>query len=235
MGFWGFGVLGWTNMNVGYGSLIVADANGNHIDNPPADPGTAYFYLFYLDQAPGAPGMCAASVCLGVARAPYASVVAAALSGDPHQVATVFQKYNGAAGNPWAQPATGNTPDLSGTAGAFTPLFSDEAGGTEVMYDSVFGIYLVVYQANGGIKVRTSSDLLHWSGAVGAAYTEAGRALYYPTLMGETGDPTVAGAAPRIYFSSFPTGLFPDYTTAVFETVALTLSKTVLSTAAAVY
>jgi hypothetical protein len=226
---------GGNNMNVGYGSLIVADASGNYIDNPPADPSSAYFYLFYLDQAPGAPGVCAAAECLGVARAPYASVVAAALSGDPHQVATVFQKYNGAPGNPWAQPATGNTPDLSGTAGTFTPLWSDSPGSTEVMYDSALGVYLAIYQANGGVLVRVSSDLLHWSGAVGAAYSEPGRTLYYPALMGETGDPTVAGTAPRIYFSSFPTGLFPDYTTAVFETVTLTLSKTVVSAAPAVY
>ena len=87
---------GGTNMTVGYGSLIVADAAGKRLDNPPADPNTAYFYLFYSDLLPGLPGACATSVCMGVARAPYASVVAAALSGDPNQVATVFQKYNGA-------------------------------------------------------------------------------------------------------------------------------------------
>lgn len=33
---------GGQNMAVGYGSLIVAGANGNHLDNPPADPTSAY-------------------------------------------------------------------------------------------------------------------------------------------------------------------------------------------------
>jgi uncharacterized protein (TIGR03437 family) len=215
---------GGTNMNVGYGSLVVADANGKHLDNPPADASSAYFYLFYLDLLPRSPGVCNTAVCMGVARAPYADVVAAALSGDPHQVARVFHKYDGASPNPWTQPATSDTPNLSGTAGKYTPLWTDEPGGAEVIYDSAFDVYLAVYQSGGGIKVRASSDLIHWSGAIGAPYSEPGRTLYYPTLMGETGDPTIGGAAPRVYFSSFPTGLFPDYTTAVFESVTLTLS-----------
>jgi hypothetical protein len=62
---------GGANMAVGYGSLVVADANGKHLDNPPADPNNAYFYLFYTDFAPGCPGVCANAICMGVARAPY--------------------------------------------------------------------------------------------------------------------------------------------------------------------
>jgi hypothetical protein len=76
-----------------------------------------------------------------------------------------------------------------------------------------------------GIEVRASNDLLHWSEPIAAPYTEKGRTLYYPTLIGETGDPTIGGPAPRIYFSSFPTGSFPDYTTSVFESLQLLLSK----------
>jgi hypothetical protein len=30
---------------------------------------------------------------------------------------------------------------------------------------------------------------------------------------------------PRIYFSSFPTGAFPNYKTAVFESIPLILSR----------
>lgn len=218
-------VGGGTNMAVGYGSLIVADANGKRLNNPPADPTGAYFYLFYTDSLPGLPGVCATGICMGVARAPYLEVITAALSGDPHKVAQVFHKYD-ATSNPWTQPATSDTPDLSGTAGKYAPLWTDEPGGAEVIYDSSFDIYLAVYQTGAGIKVRSSSDLIHWSGPIGAPYQETGRTLYYPTLMGETGDPTTAGSTPRIYFSSFPTGSFPDYNTAIFESVQLTLSKT---------
>ena len=94
-----------------------------------------------------------------------------------------------------------------------------------MIYDSSFDVYLAVYQSSAGIKLRTSSDLIHWSGPIGVPYSEAGRTLYYPTLMGETADPTIAGLVPRVYFSSFPTGSFPNYKTSAFEIVQLTLSR----------
>jgi len=216
---------GGRNMGVGYGSLIVADAHGRHLDNPPADASAAYFYLFYLDLLPGAPGVCANLICMGVARAPYADVIAAALSGDPHRLAKVFRKYDGAGPDSWTQPATSDTPDQSGTAGRYAPLWTDEPGGVEVIYESNFDCYLAVYQSRGGIKLRASSDLIHWSGPIGPAIQQPGRTLYYPTLLGETGDPTIAGAAPRIYFSSFPIGAFPNYRTSVFQSVQVMLSR----------
>jgi hypothetical protein len=213
-------------MPVGYGSLIVADANGKHLDNPPADPGGAYFYLFYHDLWPGAPGACARFACAGAARARYADVIAAALSGDAHKVATVFHKYDGAAPDPWTQPATSDTADQSGTSGKYAPLWTDEpGGGLGVIYDRAFDVHLAVYQTNTGVKLRASNDLIHWTQPLGAPIQEPGRTLYYPTMIGETGEPTVAGPAVRIYFSSFPVGRFPDWKTSVFESVQITLSR----------
>ena len=78
-------------------------------------------------------------------------------------------------------------------------------------------MYLAVYVSQGGLKVRASSDLLNWSDAIGAPYQEAGRTPYYPTLLGETDDPTIGGPAPRVYFSSFPAGAFPEYKTATLR------------------
>jgi len=221
-----------TIMSVGDGSLVVADANGQHLDNPPADPNNAYFYLFSGDRLPSAPGACARFGCIGVARAPYADLVAAALSGDPHAVATVFHKYDGASPDSWTQPATSDTPDESGTAGAYEPIWTDKPGGVpSVIYDGSFNIYLAACLVNPtgkllGIEVRASSDLLHWSGPLDA-YSEPGRALYYPDLLGETGDPTIGGPVPRVYFTSFPTGGFPSWSDTVFESVPLTLSSNV--------
>ena len=213
-------------MPVAYGSLIVADANGKHLHNPPADPSIAYFYLFYTDLLPGSPGACDRFACPGVARARYADVIMAALSGDPHKIATVFHKYDGASPDPWTQPATSNTPDQSETAGRYAPLWTDEPGGSvDVIYDASFDVYLAVYQTLAGLKLRASSDLLHWTPPIGPPIQEPGRTLYYPTLIGETGDPTIGGPAPRVYFTSFPTGLFPDWKTSVFESVQLTLSR----------
>ncbi|HTT69044.1 MAG TPA: hypothetical protein VMF70_13545 [Gemmatimonadales bacterium] len=214
---------GGTNMSVGYGSLLVADSSGKHLPNPPADPSSAYFYLFFTDRLAAAPGACTGRSCVGVERARYDAVVAAALSGDPHQVATAFRKYDGTS---WTAPATSDTPGDTGTAGAYAPLFTDETGALpEVMYDSAVGAYLLVYQSNGGIAVRASSDLVHWSGSIATAYSEPGRQLYFPTLMGETGDPTIGGPQPRVYFTSFPTDSFPKYATSVFESVPLSVSK----------
>jgi len=221
---------GGTNMDVGYGYLIVADANGRHVDNPSANPNGVYFYLFFSDRSPGLPGACANYSCMGIARAPYADVIAAALSGDPNKVATVFQKYDGASPNPWTQPATSDKPDLSTGAGKYAPLWSDDAPGeVSVIYDEYLNGYLAVYQSGGGIKVRTSSNLINWSQATGPVYSETGRWLYYPTLIGETGNPTVAGQMPRIYFTSFPTGGYPNYATSVFESVQLKLSNQISS------
>ncbi len=214
------------NMQVGTGSFVVADANGKHLDNPPADPGKAFYYLFYLDSLPGLPGKCADALCQGVARAPYLSVITAALSGDPHQVARLFHKYSGKSPDAWDQPATSDTKDESGTAGQFAPLWTDGAGGADVMYDKRFDVYLATLGggSEAGIKIRASKDLIHWSEPIGDAYQEQGRLLWYPTLMGELGDPDVGGPAPRVYFSSFPVGEFPNYKTAILESVPLKLS-----------
>jgi hypothetical protein len=214
------------NMAVGAGSMVVADANGKHLAIPPADPDAAYYYLFYMDSLPGLPGNCNTGLCTGVARAPYRKVIDAALSGDPHQVVGLFHKYSGDTPDPWDQPAASDTPDVSGTAGHYAPLWTDGGGSTSVLYDAKFEVYLVVTGGGSaaGLKIRASKDLLHWSEPISDAYQESGRLLWYPTLVGETGNPGVGGATPRVYFSSFPVGKFPDYKTAILESVPVTLS-----------
>lgn len=111
----------------------------------------------------------------------------------------------------------------------FAPLWTNEPGNQgEVLYDRAFDVYLAVYAGtsagSSAIKIRASKDLIHWS-AIADPIVESGHALFYPTLLGETGDPTIAGVAPRLYFSSFPVGAFPDWRTATFESVQLTLSS----------
>jgi hypothetical protein len=188
------------NLDVGYGSLIVADAHGRHLENPPPDPRAAYLYLVFSDKLPAGtarPGVCVAANCMGVARARYLDVIGAALAGDPARVANVFRKYDGGAPDPWIQPATGGTPDLSGMAGAFAPLWTDEtAPEGSVIYDRSQDVYLAVYQ-HGGIHIRASRDLIHWTGTIGVIpFPTAPPALfYYPTLIGETADPTIGKAA----------------------------------------
>ena len=113
------------NMAVGYGALIVADANGKHLDNPPADASGAYFLsaFFFLTSRSGSPGVLLAGHLSGrCARSCTPMSLLAVLSGDPHKVATVFHKYNG----DWTQPGNErHTPDLSQGSGKFTPLWTD--------------------------------------------------------------------------------------------------------------
>jgi hypothetical protein len=156
-------VGGATNRGTGYGSLIVADADGKPLSNPPPDPHSAYFYLFTKDFRPDLPGFCGKAQCLGVARARYDEVVAAALAGDPHRLAGVFHKYDDASADPWSAPATSNTPDQMQASGRYAPLVLDGAGGDSVIYDQAFGVYLMVAQTLQGFVLRSSTDLLHWS------------------------------------------------------------------------
>jgi len=213
-------------MPVGYGSLIVADAAGLDLDNPPPDTGAAYFYLFYTDRRPGLPGACARHVCAAVARAKYDQVVEAALADDPQRIAGVFRKYDAAAPNAWTQPATGGAADLSGAAGSFAPLWTDDGSAQlEVIYEGAFDVYLAAYQSRDGLRLRASRDLIHWSEPVGSPIQEPGRVLFYPTLIGDTADPAIAGPKPRLYFSSFPENGFPNWSGTTLEFVELTLSR----------
>ena len=88
-----------------------------------------------------------------------------------------------------------------------------------------FAVVIAVYQTLAGLKLRASSDLIHWTRPIGPPIQEPGRTFYYPTLIGETGNPTIAGPTPRPYFSSFPIGQFPNWKTSVLESVQLTLSR----------
>jgi len=73
--------------------------------------------------------------------------------------------------------------------------------------------------------LRASNDLLHWSGRLGAPIGEPGRKLWFPTLLCEARDPTIAGAEPRLYFSSFPTDAYPNWKGSVFEFMKLSLAR----------
>ncbi len=221
-----------TNMAVGYGSLLIADRHGHHLHNPPPVPSEAYVYLVYADELPAGTagvGPCAGNPCFGIARARYDHVVDAALSGNPDKVAKAFHKYDASLANPWSSPATSDTADLSGTAGAFTPLWTDEVSpGGSVLYDRDFNVYLAVYQRPDSVHIRASRDLRHWTGTIATIPfpTSPAAVYYYPTLIGDTKSPTTGGTMPRVYFSSFPVNGFPNWNLATFQYVPLSLTGT---------
>lgn len=201
---------GSINRNIGYGSLVVADEHGKHLDNPPPDPKTAYIYFFFVSSGTDLPGVCAQAQCPGVARARYEDVVSAVLSGDPHAVAKLFHKYDAVSpDDPWSQPATGDSPDLSIGGGTFSPLYLGQ-GIQMVVYDRAFDVYLGAAMSfaagRAAIVIRSSTDLIHWSDPIGPPITDGSRSLSYFTLLGETGDPSIAGGEPRLYFRSTAEG-----------------------------
>jgi hypothetical protein len=210
---------GSVNLGMGYGSIVVADANGKWIAAPPADLGNTYLYVFFEDYDKNGPGPCGKGACVTVARARFDQVLDAVVplaSSNPTTVAGLFHKYDATAGDPWSSPATSGDPTENTASGHFTPLFSDETDYLpSVIWDNLASAYLMVHhQYVGGaqptnFQFRSSTDLLHWSVPIATFAPPAGKQPFYPTLVGETGDPLVGGAAPRVYFSTFD--LFPDW------------------------
>ena len=213
---------GGRNMPIGYGSLLLADANGAHLENPPPDPALAYVYVIYGDLMPEAPGGCRDARCPAIARARYVDLLDAAVAEDAVALASVFHKYFADTPDPWSEPGTSGAPDLSMPAGRYTPLWQPSSGDMAVLYDRAIDGYISVYQYAKGFAVRWSRDLVHWSDPL-ATYSEPGQYLYYPTLLGELADPTVGGASPRLAFTSFVDGSFPNYAQSVLEIMSLTL------------
>jgi len=218
---------GSVNRNIGYGSLVVADEKGRHLPNPPPDPRNAYVYLLFVSSGQDLPGNCTTAQCPGIARARYEDVVSAVLSGNPHAVARLFCKYDDSVKDPWSQPATGDSPDLSIGGGKFSPLYEGQ-GVQPVIYDRAFDVYLgavLTFTRSGpGTSIRISDDLIHWSDPIGPPIMDGKRSLSYVTLLGETGDPSIAGEEPRLYFRSTAEGK-SDWEHSVFKVARLKLSR----------
>jgi len=91
--------------------------------------------------------------------------------------------------------------NVPGTGGHYSPLFDP---GTHyfsfpsIIFVRSLGLYAMAYHERLGdtesqIEMRTSSDLIRWSPPIASATIhQAGRNLFYPTLVGETSDPTIS-------------------------------------------
>jgi hypothetical protein len=212
-----------TYTQLGGGTLILADANGNHIANvAAADPSSVYLYVFYYDADPSAAAPCDVGQCLAVARAQLSAVLSAAFASNTAAFPTLFTKFYN---NGWTQPATSGDPNAATNSGHYTPVIAATGAFPSVLYDNSTQQYLIAYAAanHTSISMQHGASLLSWSGPISTAtITDGTNALLYPTLVGEGSDPTTSSGQPWLFYLDATT--WPDWQAATIVNRRLQLS-----------
>ena len=201
-----------TNVHVGFGTLVIADEDGNPIpDLDRFDSDRAYFYVFYNDSDPSLPSPCNnGNYCIAVARARVSAVVSAAFSGDTAVFPALFRKYyNGS----FSQPATSQDPNNAVNSGHYTPIFPQTTSQPTVIYDWAMNRFLLAYQKDFQLYIQASPNLLHWSGIPlpSGSVSDLPNLIGYLTLVGEGRHPSVGGLDPYVFYLSASPPSFPDW------------------------
>ena len=208
---------------VGGGTMVLADVNGNHIANlSTANPASVYLYIFYYDADPSAASPCDVGQCLAVARSPLFAVLDAAFAGNMAAFPKLFTKYYS---NGWTEPATSGDPNAAINSGHYTPVIAATGAFPSVLYDSATQQYLIAYAAanHTSIIMQHGSNLLSWSGPIATGViTDGANALLYPTLVGEGSDPTTSAGEPWLFYLDATT--WPDWAAATIVNRRVQLS-----------
>ena len=208
---------------IGGGTLVLADANGNHIANLiGAAPSSVYLYVFYYDEDPTAAPPCGNGPCLAVARAQLSAVLTAAFAGNTDAFPKLFSKYFN---NGWTEPGTSGDPNAATNAGHFTPVVAAPGAFPSVIYDDVTQQYLLAYAASNhtSITLQHGSNLLSWSGPISTGViTDGTNSVLYPTLVGEGNDPSTSSGQPWLFY--LDATAWPDWTTATIVNRRVQLS-----------
>jgi hypothetical protein len=166
----------------------------------------SYLYDYFTDNATGCPG----NLYLSVARAPIASVIAAAKSGTPFTsgAGTLFMKYTGNGtwnGNGVTDLANPQNGGGASTQIGPTPLNGGVVLEPNVRYDSYLSKYLLCYSNDfTDIECSFSADgVTAWTAAqaiiTGGSYSS--NAIYYPTLFNTGGgDPQTLGQTFSVFY-----------------------------------
>ena len=203
------------NLDVGGGTPIIADENGQYIPNlATADPANVYLYVFFSDKDPTASTVapCAQNACIALARARLSDAVTAAFAGNTAAFPSLFHKYYQGA---FTEPATSGDPEAANPSGHYTPIVADVGSFPSVIYDSSIHQYLMAYTTgNDAIVMRRGDNLLTWSDPIASgAISEPGESILYPTLVGEGSDPYTGNGNPWLFYVRDPQ--WPDWTDAV--------------------
>jgi hypothetical protein len=214
-----------TNLDVGGGTLLIADGNGQHISNlAAADPSSVFLYVFYsdLDPAAATSSPCNQDSCLAVARAPLAQVVEDAFSGNAAAFPTLFKKfYKGG----FTEPGTSGDPNAAANSGHYTPVIATDGSFPSVLYDAAIQQYLIAYTTgNNTIEIRHGSALLSWSSPVASGtITNRPNSILYPTLIGDGADPATGNGEPWLFYITAPS--WPDWSTATLVSRRIKLAN----------
>jgi len=213
------------NLEVGGGTLLIADGNGQHIPNlAAADRSSVFLYVFYsdLDPAAATSSPCNQDSCLAVARAPLAQVVEDAFSGNTAAFPTLFKKfYKGG----FTEPGTSGDPNAAANSGHYTPVIATPGSFPSVLYDAAIQQYLIAYTTgNNTIEIRHGAALLSWSSPVASGtITHRPNSILYPTLIGDGADPATGNGEPWLFYVTAPS--WPDWSTAALVSRRLQLAN----------
>jgi hypothetical protein len=203
------------DLDVGGGTLVLADANGNFVPNAASvDPSNVYLYVFYPDLDPALPAPCDTVPCQAVARAKLSDVIAATFANNTLTFPALFKKmYNGS----FTEPGTSGDPDAAINSGHFTPVVAAAGSFPSVIYDTVTSRWVMVYeQDNDSVHMRHGTSLLNWSATddAGGTFTNAPNGEIYTTLIGESGNPGVSNGNPYLIYakSTVPWPSWPNTT-----------------------
>jgi len=182
-----------------------------------------FLYTYFVDESTGCNG---GNFNIAVARAPIASVIAAAQAGTPFTsgAGTLFMKYTGN-GN-WNGNGVTDLANPQNGGGAFAALTTGNSYFVpNVAFNSFLNQYVLVYSNSfASLEVRFSSDGLTW-GSPTTIVSGGGvppNGIFYPTLLNTSGgDPETLGSTFYVYYVD----PFGDWSQSNLKRVQVTLGS----------
>jgi hypothetical protein len=192
--------MSWTDLGeiIRVNQAYRTDLDGFDIGDAPLvlSPDGQYFYIYFEDWlANGTTHWGNTLTLASVARAPVASVLAAAFGSQPH--AASFQKYYGGDWN--LQPGIGGySTDLNPMAGY--------SGELQVAYNAAIGRYQMIVGEGVVVAYAESPDGIHWTlPSLLYDFTNSpGQPTTYVAPIGSGDDPGILGRQFYIYYTRYP-------------------------------
>ena len=194
------GGMSWTDLGeiVRVNQAYRTDLDGFDIGDPPLvlSPDGQYFYIYFRDWLANGTTHWGNTITLAsVARAPVASVLAAAFASQPH--AAAFQKYY--AGDWYLQPGIGGySTDLNPQA--------QYSGELQVAYSSYLKRYQMIVGEGTVVAYAESPEGIAWSlpALLYDFSTAPGQPTTYVAPLGSGEDPRILGRQFYIYYTRYP-------------------------------